>query len=64
MADSKYRVFRFKPMEGTRGVSSIRQSRIIALPEGFPAPAGAEDVAAETPLTEWEDIAPQEGEEN
>jgi hypothetical protein len=61
--ETKYRVFRFKPLEG-RGGSSTRQSRVIALPEGFPKPVGAEDVAAETPLSEWEDITPAEGEEN
>jgi hypothetical protein len=60
--ETKYRVFRFKPLEG-RGGSPTRQSRVIALPEGFPAPSGAEEVAAEVPLSEWEDVPAESGEE-
>jgi hypothetical protein len=60
--ETKYRVFRFKPIEG-RGGSSTRQSRVIALPEGFPRPVGAEEVAAEVPLSEWEDVPAESGEE-
>jgi hypothetical protein len=62
--ETKYRVFRFKPVEGRAGVTPTRQSRVIALPEGFPKPAGAEEVAAEVPLSEWVDVPAESGEEN